>query len=65
MGETAELLCLAGELGVDLFGVADLKRSAGIPFGGGGDPVERGEEILDIRLRLMILKSEPMREHEG
>lgn len=38
MDETAELKSLARERGVDLCGVADLKRLQGIPFGGGGDP---------------------------
>jgi epoxyqueuosine reductase QueG len=38
MDETAKLKFLAGELGVDLFGVADLKRLQGLPLGMGGDP---------------------------
>lgn len=38
MDETANLKSLAGELGVDLFGVADLKRLRGLPPGIGGDP---------------------------
>jgi epoxyqueuosine reductase len=36
--ETAELRALAGELGVDLFGVADLGRLQGLPVGADGDP---------------------------
>jgi len=38
MNETAKLRSLAGKLGVDLFGVADLKRLQGLPLGMGGDP---------------------------
>jgi epoxyqueuosine reductase len=36
--ETAELRALARELGVGLFGVADLGRLRGVPVGQGGDP---------------------------
>ncbi|MCX6556079.1 MAG: 4Fe-4S dicluster domain-containing protein [Candidatus Aminicenantes bacterium] len=38
MSDTTKLKSLAGELGVDLFGVADLKRLRGLPPGMGGDP---------------------------
>jgi hypothetical protein len=37
MNETAELKALANELGVDLFGVADLGRLQGMAVGTGGD----------------------------
>jgi epoxyqueuosine reductase len=39
MNATAELRALAGEQGVDLFGVADLGRLRRVPVGQGGDPV--------------------------
>lgn len=38
MNETAKLKSFAEKLGVDLFGVADLKRLQGLPVGMGGDP---------------------------
>jgi epoxyqueuosine reductase QueG len=38
MDETAELKALAEKLGVDLFGVADLRRLQDVPVGLGGDP---------------------------
>lgn len=38
MDETIELKALAGTMGVDLFGVADLRRLRGLPVGQGGDP---------------------------
>jgi epoxyqueuosine reductase len=38
MDETAKLKSIAKDLGVDLFGIADLKRLEGISFGGGGAP---------------------------
>lgn len=38
MNETMELRKLAGKLGVDLFGVADLSRLRELPAGEGGDP---------------------------
>ncbi|MCG2811758.1 MAG: 4Fe-4S dicluster domain-containing protein [Candidatus Aminicenantes bacterium] len=38
MDETMKLKSFAGKLGVDLFGVADLKRLQGLPVGMGGDP---------------------------
>jgi len=38
MDETKKLKSIAGKLGVDLFGVADLKRLQGLAVGMGGDP---------------------------
>ena len=38
MDETAELRALAVQLGVDLLGVADLRRLRDVPVGSGGDP---------------------------
>jgi epoxyqueuosine reductase QueG len=45
MDETAELKALAKKLGVDLFGVADLRRLRDVPVGMGGDPAGLTEKF--------------------
>ncbi|MCJ7524551.1 MAG: hypothetical protein MUP71_04915 [Candidatus Aminicenantes bacterium] len=64
MDHTVELKSLARELGVDLFGVADLKRLEGIPFGSGGDCKLCVDQCPYGALRLVSFADHPERRED-